>query len=87
MVLYNVKGAFNREWAFIRSIEQSENRIITLFGLFENEIGPGVLQLAVQKSMYALNKPKAPGVGHWKSFNYALVVWNSYRIHICWTLD
>ena len=64
MVLYNFKGAINREWAFIRSIEQSENRIITLFGLLENEIGPGVLQLVVQKSMYAVSKPKALGVGH-----------------------
>ena len=26
-----------------------KKRIITLFGLFENEIGPGVLQLTVQK--------------------------------------
>ena len=30
-------------------IEHSENTIITLFGLFENEIGPGVHQLIVQK--------------------------------------
>ena len=33
----------------IRSIEHSENRIITLFELFDNKIGPGVLQLTVQK--------------------------------------
>ena len=43
-------------------IEHSENRIVTLFGLFENEIGPGVLQLTVQKNMYTARKPK-PGKG------------------------
>ena len=32
-----------------KATKDSENRIITLFGLFENEIGPGELQLTVQK--------------------------------------
>ena len=35
------------------AIEHSENRIITLFGLFENETGPGVLQLTLEKCMYS----------------------------------
>ena len=31
-------------------IEHSENRIITQSEVFENEIGPGVLQSSVQKT-------------------------------------
>ena len=35
--------------ALFIAIEHSENRISMLFGLFENEIGPGVLQLTFKK--------------------------------------
>ena len=36
--------------------EYSEKRIITLFVLFENEIGPGVLQLTVQRNTLQENQ-------------------------------
>ena len=55
------------------STEHSENKIVTLFGLFENEIGPGEQQLTVQNSMYDARKPKAPGPGHCKCFDSALL--------------
>ena len=41
-----------------------KNLIITLIGLFENELGPGVLQLTVQSNMHAVRKLTAQGVGH-----------------------
>ena len=45
--------------------EHSKNKIIALFGLFENELGHGVFQLTVQKiCIYAARKPKGKGVGH-----------------------
>ena len=33
-----------------QSIKHSENKVITLSGVFENEIGPGVLQSSILKS-------------------------------------
>ena len=46
------------------SIEHFENRIIMLFELFGNEIGPGVLQSTIQKNMCTARKPRAQGVSH-----------------------
>ena len=66
--------------------EHSENRIITLFGLFGNEIGPVEFHWTVEKCMYAARKPKAQGVNRWVCFDSAFVVWNSCSVFVeCWT--
>ena len=40
-------------------IEHPENKLITLFGLFEIEVEPEVVQLAVKNNMYAARKDSA----------------------------
>ena len=66
-ILYLLSNFLNLEGFIVArdpSIEHSENKIITMFGLFENEVEPGVLQLTVQNNTYAARKAKAQGVGH-----------------------
>ena len=58
------------------SIEHSENKIITQSGLFENEIGAGVLQSSVQQTgvlqEYQRHKPCATDYMSFPSLFYEL---------------
>ena len=52
-------------------IEYSENKIVGQTGLFENEIGPGVLKSSVQKTCFFARVPKAQSRGKESMFRFS----------------
>ena len=60
--------------------------IITQSGLFENEIGPGVLQSSVQQTRVLEEYYKAQTMWNWLCVVSVLILWIIYTLHVCPTL-